>query len=142
MHAGSAESRVGGGTGYNPSFRCVMSPHSRLCPTTANLHRRLPPVTTDGYSLSPHTRLQNRQLVFQLKMIIANSELIRSATMVPIYVWYNRIRRSPKFLAPSWFRVDLRRHRQDRRKITHAVQRRTRRRRIIDRSNPLLRASA
>ena len=30
MHTESAESRVGGGTGYCPSFRCVMSPHSRL----------------------------------------------------------------------------------------------------------------
>ena len=38
---------------------------------------------------------QNRQLVFQLKLIIATSELIRSATKVPIYVWYNRILRSP-----------------------------------------------
>ena len=38
---------------------------------------------------------QNRQLPFQLKMIIATFELIRSATTVPIYVWYFRIRRSP-----------------------------------------------
>ena len=30
---------------------------------------------------------QNRQLAFQLKMIIATFELIRSGATVPIYVW-------------------------------------------------------
>ena len=41
------------------------------------IHREsLPPVTTGGYALPPHTRLKHRQLAFQLKMVIATFEMI------------------------------------------------------------------
>ena len=50
-------------------------------------HGRLFPVA--AYAAS------DRQLAFQLKMVIATFELIRPGTRVPIYIWYIRIRRSP-----------------------------------------------
>ena len=49
--------------------------------STAGYHRR--PFAAAAYAA------HNRQLAFQLKMVIAMSEMIRSGKTVPIYVWYN-----------------------------------------------------
>ncbi len=54
MHTGSAESRVGGGTGYSPFQMRYVAAFAAL----THDRESTPPVTTGGYSLPPHTRLK------------------------------------------------------------------------------------